>query len=121
MTISVWIDNDHHGLKLGHVGYLVETLNTATGKACWSVRDRPLRTNRSNELRLRGFCGETNNHSRTAHGVVIVAEVNGSMSRARIASVVGAHLAEFLRSDGYPELVPDEPSTTSTPASTGGA
>ena len=119
MPISVWIDNDHHGLKLGQIGYLVEPLPPGTGQACWSVRDRPLRTNTTDEPRLHGYCGETNKHGRTAHGVVIVVEVNGSKSRARIASVVGERLAEFLRSDGHPGLVPLVPLIPCEPLAVG--
>ena len=68
---------------------------------------------------LHGYCGETNKHGRTAHGVVIVVEVNGSKSRARIASVVGERLAEFLRSDGHPGLVPLVPLIPCEPLAVG--
>jgi hypothetical protein len=106
MTISIWIDNESHGLKLGAAGYLVETLNTNTGKARWSVRERPLRAKGTGEPRLTGECEKSGNHVRTAHGVVLVVQVNGAESRVRIMSLHGERLAEFLRSDGFPELIP---------------
>ena len=109
MPISVWIDNEHHGLKLGSAGYLVEILNLGTGKACWSVRDRPLRTIDGDKPRLTGSCGKRGNKEHTAHGVVLVVQANGAKSRVRIMSLHGARLAEVLTSDGFPELVPTTP------------
>ena len=109
MPISIWIDNESHNLKLGAAGYLVETLNTSTGKARWSVRERPLRVKDTGEARLTGECEKSGNHVRVAHGVVLAVQVNGAESRVRIMSLHGARLAEFLTSDGFPELVPTTP------------
>jgi hypothetical protein len=43
---------------------------------------------------------------RTARGVVRVTAVNANGDRARIASVTGDDLREFLERDGFPELMP---------------
>jgi len=98
-----WIDCELSAMP-GLTGYLVETVHD--GKVSWSLRERPLRTNQSNEPRLMGWCGETNNRSRTAHGVVEIVKVNKANDRAMVARLRGERLASFLESDGYPELIP---------------
>ena len=97
-----WIDADIG--NVGQIGYLVETVYN--GRTSWSLRERPLRTNRSNEPRLTGWCGETDNRSRTAHGVWKVARINGTGDRAQIVPVDGDELARFLEADGHPDLIP---------------
>lgn len=102
--MSKWIDIDYtQGVST--IGYLVETLNTSTGRTSWSLRERPLRTNQSLEPRLFGWCGETDNRSRTACGVWTVVQVNKAGERARITQLKGEALADFLEKDGYPDLV----------------
>ena len=46
-----WIDCSYDTV-VGEIGYLVETINTSTGRTSWSLRDRPLHTNQSGEPRL---------------------------------------------------------------------
>jgi hypothetical protein len=106
MAHPKWIDC-YYTTKSGDIGYLVETLDTSSGRTSWSVRDRPLRTNRSHEPRLTGWCGETDNRSRYARGVVKVTRVNAAQDRAQISSLSGPELAEFLENDGHPELIPE--------------
>ena len=103
-----WIDIDLGGdfSNVGERGYLVETLNTSTGRTSLALHERPLRTNQSNEPRLAGWCGETNNRSRYARGVWEIRRFNKAMDRAQIARVEGDDLAAFLERDGYPELTP---------------
>ncbi len=104
-TIPIWIDCEY-GTKLGYVGYLVETFNSNTGGTSWSLYERPLHTTKSHEPRLEGWCGEENNRSRFARGVVRIVLVNTRGDRALIARVTGEDLVSFLESDGYPELGP---------------
>ncbi len=106
MSIPSWIDCDFLDLNVHELGYLVETLNTSTGRTSWSLRDRPLRTNQTNEPRLAGWCGETDNRSRYACGVVRVVRTNRALDRVQIAQVTGPELAAFLEEDGHPELAP---------------
>lgn len=106
--MATWIDCNDFDTKIGNIGYLVETTNNnARGATTLSLRDRPLRTNQSNEPRLTGWCGETDNKSRTARGVWKVARLNKACDRALLVQVTGADLAAFLADDGHPELIPD--------------
>lgn len=106
MATPTWIDSDCP--TIGTIGYLVETLNTSTGRTTWSLHERPLRTNQTHQPRLHGWCGETDNRSRYARGVVCVTGVNRARDRARIARLTGAGLAAFLECDGHPELAAAE-------------
>ncbi len=104
--MSKWIDVCG-GESVGTIGYLVSTDDS--NRRAWNVlslRERPLRTNRSHEPRLAGWCGEDNNKSRTAMGVWKIVRLNRDGDRAQIARVTGADLAAFLERDGYPELIP---------------
>lgn len=98
-----WIDVEF-GTTVGTIGYLVETLDTSSGRTSWSLRERPLRTNQSLEPRLTGWCGETDNRSRHAHGVWRVTRINRTGERGQIVQLTGAALAAHLEADGYPEL-----------------
>lgn len=99
----MWIDNGEMD-TVGTIGYLVET--SSNGSASFSLRERPLRTNQSLQPRLFGWCGETDNKSRTARGVWRIDATNKSGDRAKISKLAGSDLAEFLERDGYPELIP---------------
>jgi hypothetical protein len=101
-----WISIDYFEHKIGDIAYLVETMNTSNGNTTWSLYERPLHTNQSCAPRLHGWCGETDNRSRTAHGAVKVTALNKLGDRCRITRVDGEELAEFLEKDGYPELIP---------------
>jgi hypothetical protein len=106
--MSKWIDvSDNEHTEPGTIGYLVDTRNNDNrGAMTLSLRERPLRTNQSNEPRLFGWCGETNNRSRTALGVWKIVRVNKAGDRAQIVKLDGAALATFLDADGHPDLIP---------------
>jgi hypothetical protein len=106
MSIPTWIDGDFYAHKPGDIGYLVESLDTNTGRTSWWLSERPIRTNRSLQPRIAGWCGETDNRSRYARGVARVVSVNKAGDRIRIACLTGKALAEALEADGYPELIP---------------
>lgn len=99
-----WIDCFAAYETLGDCSYLVEVIHTSSGRTSWHLHERPLRTNQSREPRLWGWCGETDNRSRFARGVVRVVDVNKGGDRCRIVSVKGDALVAFLELDGYPEL-----------------
>jgi len=103
--MSKWIDCDAYDMSVGHIGYLVETLNTNTGRTLWCLHERPLRTNRSHEATLYGWCGETNNLNRNARGAWRVVRINKARDRIQIVKLSGGALAAHLEADGYPELV----------------
>lgn len=88
----------------GQVYFLQELLSTNTGVATWRIRPRPAQTNVSHAPMLRGWCGETNNVSLTAHGLVKVAAV--VKGRLRVEPVAAKDLPEALEALGYPELAP---------------
>lgn len=101
-----WIDIGNFNADLS-IGYLVQTIdNNHRGAESFALRERPLRTNRSNEARLTGWCGETDNRSRTAMGAWRIARLNAAQDRAEIVRLEGSDLAAFLKRDGYPELIP---------------
>jgi hypothetical protein len=99
----MWIDCEY--AEVGYIGYLVEVLDTNTGRSCHTLHEQPARTNRSHEPRLSGWCGETNNRSLTACGVWRVVQLNRTGERARIVGLTGDELSAFLEQDGYPELL----------------
>jgi hypothetical protein len=105
--MATWIDCEY-GTEIGTIGYLVETTNTNTGRTTWSLRERPLRTNQSNEPRLTGWCGETDNRTRFAHGVVKVVALNAPGDRAKFIRLRGVDLAVFLADNGHPGLMPEK-------------
>jgi hypothetical protein len=105
MSNPTWIDCCNDNTRVGDTCYLVEVLNTSSGRTSWSLNERPLRTNRSLQPRLSGWCGETDNRSRYARGVVRVAQINKAGDRCRIVRVEGEALAAFLSADGYPDMI----------------
>lgn len=102
--MSKWIDiSDNETTAIGTIGYLVGT--TSAGRETFSLRERPLRTNQSNEPRLYGWCGETNNKSRAAYGVWKIVRVNKAGDRAQIVMLHAAELTAWLEADGHPGLI----------------
>lgn len=106
----MWIDCDYNDdcSSVGDTGFLVKSFSTNHARETYHLRDEPLRTNRSHEPKLFGWCGETNNVSRTAMGVWRIAKANKAGTRVLIAQVTGAELAAFLDEAGYPELLEEE-------------
>ena len=104
MAHPSWIDCDMGSTHIGDIGYLVEVNNANNGRTTWSLRDRPAHTNESHKPRLSGWCGETDNRSVFARGVVQVTDINARQDRARIRLLNGDELLEFLAKDGYPDL-----------------
>ncbi len=102
-----WIDGET--LSVGDIGFLVETTSYKNGSVTrFGLYDRPCHTNQSHEPQLVGWCGETNNVSRTAVGLAKVVKV-AKNGRAQVVPVTGAEGAAWLRDEaGYPDLVPDE-------------
>jgi hypothetical protein len=99
-SIPRWIDIDF--ARINDRGFLVETNHN--GVTAWSVRNEPLRTNKSLEPRLYGWCGETDNRSRFARGAIRIVGTNAAGTRAQIKSLQGDDLALFLEEAGYSEL-----------------
>ncbi len=93
-------------LAIGDYAFLVECLNTNNATTRWVLRETPQRTNQSREPRLEDWCGETDNVSRYARGLVKVTGETKNGDRQRIAQVHGAELATALEALGYPELIP---------------
>ena len=103
----MWIDNTEYRV-IGTIRYLVRTMNTSNGSERYSLRERPLRTNGNHVPRLNGWCGETDNLSRTACGLWRITGFNRDRERVRIERVSDrAEQIAFLEGDGYPELATD--------------
>jgi hypothetical protein len=103
-----WIDCGQD-VAVGDAGYLASIDDS--NRRSWdrlALYPTPLRTNRSNEERLTGWCGETDNVSKTAKGAWRVVRKNRSGDRAQIVQLKGADLCAFLASDGRPNLIPDD-------------
>lgn len=105
---SVWIDFSRHDFNAStNTGYFVKAIDSNNrGRESYSLRERPLRTSQSNEPKLTGWCGDTNNVSRHACGAWQIVQTNRAGNRARIVKLDGEALVVFLRGDGHPELVP---------------
>lgn len=104
MPIPDFINQCDVETSLGEAGFLVEVC--PQGKASrWLLRTRPQVTNDSQEPRLVGWCGETDNVSRFARGLAR-ATVFTPNGRARIYPVVGEDCKTALELLAYPELLP---------------
>ncbi len=99
----MWVDADYDS-TVGSKAFLVETTNTSNGVTTWGLQDSPLRTNQSHEPRLSGWCGETNNRSRYARGLVEIVRLSVNGERCLVRQVTGAELREALEQFGHPEL-----------------
>lgn len=75
MATARWNDFSNDYAKKGDTCFIVETVDTSTGREYYEARSQPWKTNQSGESRIKGWIGETNNKSRHAQG------------RARITSV----------------------------------
>jgi hypothetical protein len=90
--------------RVGDVAFLWEIFNTSDASYRRQIGQQPAHTNRSNEPRLHGWCGETDNRSITALGMVRVARIAAN-GRAQLAELRGEALAAAAMELGYPELV----------------
>ena len=99
---NTWIGPDE-SLNLGDKGFLIEFSNSVRHTERWELRDTPAHTNQSNQPRLEGWCGSTNDLSTSAHGMgkVIRVAKNG---RCLIQTLEGDELAAALEELGYPDL-----------------
>jgi hypothetical protein len=75
MATARWNDFSRDYAKKGDTCYIVETVDTSSGREYYEARSQAWKTNQSGEEKLKGWLGETNNKSRYA------------MGRARITSV----------------------------------
>lgn len=105
----MWIDSDYDswGMRIGDNAFLVEVKNTSNGAEYMLLQESPLRTNQSREPRLTGWCGETDNRSRYARGMVRIVKYNKSGDRAFVRQLTHKELATALEERGYPELIPE--------------
>jgi hypothetical protein len=104
-----WIGPDD-GLAVGVVGFLILRSNNNDRSERYVLSDWPAQTNVSREPRLTGWCGETNNVSTHAEGLVRV-ERMARNGRAYVVQLAGADLRAALEELGYPELAPGEAAT----------
>jgi hypothetical protein len=108
--IAMWIDlNLESVTTVGAVLFLVESIDTNRGTSRRSLRGTPLRTNLSHEPRLQGWCGETDNISRHAHGMVVVTKIvdghGDGYDRACCRRASDAEMTAACEAAGYPDLV----------------
>lgn len=107
MQTKMWMDSADRFSHSGDVAFVLEV--SPQQKADYYVaRSSPGRTNRSNEPRLTGWLGETNNVSTHAIGVwKVVRQATCSAHRVEARRLEGAELAAALLDLGYPELTPE--------------
>lgn len=100
----MWTNNDDNN-RVGDLVFLFEVC--PQGRENRAVaRSKPGRTNLSNERRITGWLGETNNTSTYALGVGRVTRLNASGDRARVRVLADQDLAEALEVLGHPDLLP---------------
>jgi len=107
--MSMWMDASGDFSQPGDVAFVLEV--SPQQKADYYVaRSSPGRTNRSNEPRLTGWLGETNNVSTHALGVwEVVRQAAANGDRIEVRKLVGSELLQALEELGYPELAPEVP------------
>jgi hypothetical protein len=112
MSKLIWIDgtSDFGGYgetlnRVGDIGYLTEVTSYRNGcVTTHRMSDTPCHTNMSREPRLHGWCGETDNVSRSASGVWEVVRV-AKNGRVQIREVTDAdRIRAYLDETGYPQL-----------------
>jgi len=96
----MWIDGED--ATVGAVAFLVRR-SPQQGADSHHLQDRPARTNQSNEPRLNGWCGTTNNVAVYACGVVRVARIAAN-GRAQVVPLSGPRLTAALDTLGWPSL-----------------
>ncbi len=104
--MALWIDDEGTMDDFGHIdngelAFLVERFNENTGRTTYYLSRRPPHTNRSNEPRLNGWCGTTNNIAKYGRGL---AKIVRRAKNGRAMLVPVAPTAEALEELGYPEL-----------------
>jgi hypothetical protein len=98
----MWIDSDTYGMQVGQVGFLVKTERHERGMPTRRhLQSRPAHTNMSNEPRLTGWCGTTNNVATFAEGLARVVRI-AQNGRALVERVKPTRAV--LKSLGYPDL-----------------
>jgi hypothetical protein len=104
---KMWMDASCAFCACGDVAFVLEV--SPQGKADYYVaRQSPGRTNRSNEARLTGWLGETNNVNTDALGVwEVVRQAAANGDRIEVRKLDGAELLQALEELGYPELAPE--------------
>ncbi len=103
---TFWMDNSVGGFEVGQALFLVTVFRENTGVEEHTGQTDPCRTNLSRERKLRGWCGSTNNVSRTANGLVRVRRISKSKSRMCVTQIQRGSQEEAaaLEELGYPEL-----------------
>lgn len=85
MTRPRWVGGGPYlDWEVGDLAYLVEVLDTTSGKTTWHVSKDVPRTNRSREPMPNGWCGETNNRSVYGYGRVEIRRVVDAPGGARV-------------------------------------
>jgi hypothetical protein len=96
--------------NVGDVLFLGEVFFSNTGETVIRGYQKPFRTNRSNEAKLRGWCGETNNISFTAIGIAVVTKIHKASERITVRRIPSGSAEEtrLLRSVGWGSLAVDK-------------
>jgi len=90
--------------RVGAVGFLVESRNfNAGGESRYELRQHPGHKNRSGDATLDGWLGETNNVSRTAHGLARVKRITPN-GRIMVTTLPEGEIVAALEGFGYPDL-----------------
>jgi hypothetical protein len=107
MKAEMWIDTEDSFMELpeGSPGFMIE-ISPQGKENRFVLQSDPGRTNMSHEAKLFGWLGETNNVSRTAHGLWKVIDGSITGSRVKVGRVTDrAEIEKFLELVGWPELI----------------
>lgn len=105
----MWTDNDEE-MDVGHFGFVIE-IDPVGRETRTVIRGRPGRMVSSNERRLRGKLGATNNIVSTARGVAVIERLNQDGRRALVRVLRGDEQRAALEELGHPELDPNPTDT----------
>ena len=105
MSALYWADA--RGWSVGDVAFAVErTYVMRRERRVVALQSTPATTNQSNQPRLYGWCGTTDDVSVYADGVARVVRVS-AIGRAQCVRLDGADATAALERLGYPELAGD--------------
>ena len=95
----MWVDCNVFDTDVGDLLFVAEVTNHESGSSCYKAARGPWTTNLSHEKVLEGWCGNTNNVSRQAVGLVKVSRVCNGRALARVLKGLERDVA--LESLGY--------------------
>lgn len=105
----MWTDST---AAVGTIAFLIRSHHLTKRWERRHLSNRPQHTNMSHQPRLRGWCGTTDDISRSAEGVCVVTRTTGTRALVRRIPQGSAEEREALETLGWTELAPEVSSRT---------